>query len=440
MKDEGKSQKTPDSGTLTPQQIRELRFRGSAPPFGLKTFQALAYKDYRYLWLGQISHAFSLWMEQIARPVLVLALTGSALHLGMILAARMVPQIILGLWAGVIADMFDRKKVLIISKSGAAIINFVLAGLILSGNVALWHVYSTTMLKGLFMALDQPARQSLIPSIVPEGQVTNAVALNSATMNMMRIGGAAISGLLLAAFGIGWTFMAVAIVFLGAVFFTAKIQVPSNAVTTKRNLRGASESLKEGFKFAWNSPSIRPIIILAAVFFAFGMSYMQVFAPLFAKQVMEIGDKGFGFLMSTTGAGALVGALTLATINPQKRRGLALMFVMTTFGFMLILFSISTFGAPIPISFAIIALIGMFQTPYHALQNAILLDSAPEDMRGRIMALVSLDRVVIMGGGTLAGFLAEVFGAQIAQIIFGSMCIIGVLFLGSVIPDLRKIQ
>jgi MFS family permease len=379
-------------------------------------------------------------MEQIARPILVLALTGSALHLGMILAARMIPQLILGLWAGVIADWFDRKKVLIISKSGAAIVNFVLAGLVLSGNVELWHVYATTMIKGLFMALDQPARQSLIPSIVPEGQVTNAVALNSATMNMMRIGGAAVSGLLLATAGIGWTYMTVSVVFLGAVFFTSKIQVPSNAITTGRNLRGAKDSLKEGFKFAWGSPSIRSIIVLALVFFAFGMSYMQVFAPLFAKQVLEIGDRGFGFLMSTTGAGALVGALTLATVNPQRRRGLALMGVMIAFGLMLILFSISTFGSPLAVSFGIIALIGMFQTPYHALQNAILLDSAPENMRGRIMALVSLDRVVIMGGGTLAGFLAEVLGAQIAQIIFGSMCIIGVLFLALFMPDLRKVQ
>lgn len=426
--------------TLTPEQIRELRFRGTAPPFGLKTFQALAYKDYRYLWLGQISHAFSLWMEQIARPVLVLALTGSALHLGLILAARMIPQILLGLWAGVIADWFDRKRILVISKSGAATINFILAGLIISGNVELWHVYCTTMVKGLFMALDQPARQSLIPSIVPEGQVTNAVALNSATMNMMRIGGAAASGLLLAAVGIGWTFMTVAVVFLGAVFFTTKIQVPSNAITTKKNLRGASESLKEGFIFAWKSSSIRPIIILALVFFAFGLSYMQVFAPLFAKQVMDIGDRGFGFLMSTTGAGALVGALTLATINPQKRRGLGLMGVMVGFGIMLILFSISTYGASLPVSFALIALIGMFQTPYHALQNSILLDAAPDDMRGRIMALVSLDRVVIMGGGTLAGFLAAVLGAQVAQIIFGSMCILGVIFLGTFMPDLRKVQ
>ena len=425
---------------LTPEAIREMRYRGIHPPLGIRTFQALAYRDYRYLWFGQISHAFSLWMEQIARPILVLALTGSAFHLGLILAARTVPQLLVGVWAGVIADWYNRRSVLLVSKSGAAVVNFTLALLILTGRVELWHVYATTMIKGVFMALDQPARQSLIPSIVPPDQVTNAVALNSATMNTMRIIGAAMAGLMLAAVGIGWTFMTVAVIFLGAVYFTTRLRVPSNATTGEKNFRGAAGSLKEGIKFGWASPSIRWIIVLAMIFFAFGMSYMQVFAPLFAKQVMDIGDRGFGFLMSTTGAGALVGALTLATLNPRHHRGLAVMGVMVAFGTMLILFSLSTYAAPLALSFAIIALIGMFQTPFHALGNSILLDSSPSEMRGRVMALLSLDRVVIMGGGTLAGFLASAMGTQEAQIIFGGLIILGTLVLAALVPDLRRVQ
>ena len=437
------SRQSPDhlpEETLTPEAIRELRLRGTPPPFGIRTFQALAYRNYRYLWLGQISHAFSLWMEQIARPILVLELTGSAFHLGLILAARMLPQVFLGIWAGLLADWFNRRTILLISKIGAATINFTLAALILTGQIQLWHVYATTMIKGIFMALDQPARQSLIPSLVPPGQITNAVALNSATMNTMRIGGAAVGGLLLAAVGIGWTFMTVSVIFVGAVYFTTRIEVPPNAFSGRKDLRTATGNLMESFRFAWKTPAVRSVIVLAMVFFAFGMSYMQVFAPLFAKQILDIGDQGFGFLMSTTGIGALIGALTLATVNPQRNRGISLMGVMFTFGIMLILFSVSTYGFPLPISFGIIALIGMFQTPYHALQNAILLDATPAEMRGRVMGLISLDRVVMMAGGTLAGFLASVLGAQIAQIIFGALCVIGVVILGGLIPELRRVN
>lgn len=412
----------------------------ASPRLRARTFQALRYRNYRYLWFGQIAHAFSLWMEQIARPILVLELTGSAFHLGLILAARTAPQLLVGVWAGVIADWYDRRRILLVSKSGAALVNFLLAALVLSGRVELWHVYATTMLKGIFMALDQPARQSLIPSVVPPDQITNAVALNSATMNTMRIVGAAAAGLMLAFVGIGWTFMAVAVIFSSGVYFTTLLSVFHDSRVREKSLRGAISSFKEGVAFAWSTPAIKWIIVLAMVFFAFGMSYMQVFAPLFATQILGIGDQGFGFLMSTTGIGALIGALTLATVNPNHRRGIAIMGVMTLFGIMLILFSLSTYGSPLILSFLVIALIGMFQTPFHALSNSVLLDASPEDMRGRVIALLSLDRVLIMGGGTLAGILATAIGPQSAQIIFGGLIVCCTLLIAVLVPGLRRVN
>ena len=350
------------------------------------------------------------------------------------------PQLGVGLWAGVIADWYNRRTILLVAKVGAATVNFTLALLILSGQVELWHVYATTVVKGVFMALDQPARQSLIPSIVPADQITNAVALNSATMNVMRIGGAAGAGLLLAVVGMGWTFMTIAVIFLGAVYFTTRLQVPPQASVENKSARRAASSFKEGIQYAWATPSIRWIVVLSMVVFGFGMPYMQVFAPLLAKQVLELSEGTFGLLMSMTGVGALVGALTLATINPRRNRGFALIGVMLAFGTMLILFSMSTYFAPIVLSFAFVAMVGMFQTPYHALANSVLLDAAPAEMRGRVMALLSLDRSVTMVGGFMAGLTSAALGVQVAQIIFGALCVLGALTLAVFVPALRRVQ
>ena len=440
---------TPDSpltdeegrlSTQTAEDIPGTSVQERPPPFGMRTLQALAYRDFRYLWYGQIAQAGSLWIEQIARPVLVLALTGSPVHLGLVFAARTVPQLGVGLFSGVLADWYNRKSILLVSKTASAVLNFSLAILIISGEIELWHVYVQTVLKGAFNALDQPARHALIPSLVPRSQLTGAVAFNSATMNTMRIAGAGMAGLLLAVFGTGTTFMTAAFIFLGAVFFTTRMHVPPQAEVVRRNIRNAGSSLKEGLQYAWATPSIRWVMALAMLFFIFGMAYMQVFTPLFATRVLEIGDAGFGWLMATSGAGAMAGGLILASFNPQRGRGILLIGTMAIFGAMLILFSLSTYLGVVALSFGLFALVGMTQTPFFALTNAVLLDSTPAQMRGRVMALLSLDRSVITLGGAIAGFMAAGLGTQVSQIIFGALCVAGVLLLATLAPGLRRVQ
>ena len=406
------------------------------------TFASFQYRDFRFLWLGQISQALALWMEQIARPLLVLsaAVGGDARDLGLVFAVRTIPQLIAGLFAGVIADWYDRRMILLVAKTGSATANFALAFLILSGQIELWHIYVQAFAKGAFNALDQPARQSLIPSIVPGRHLTNAVALNSASMNTMRIIGASVAGLMVAFVGFGLTFLAAAIIFLGAVYFTYRLNVPTHVRHGTRSIGNAFISFREGIKYGWATPSIRWVIILALVYFMFGMSYMQVFAPLFAKDVLDIGERGFGFMMSVTGLGGVIGALTLATLNPRKHRGYAIMGVMATFGTMLILFTLTTYTGFVVLSFGMVMLIGMFQTPFNSITNSLLLDTAPAEMRGRVMALVSMDRSVITVGATLAGFTAHALGVQTAQLIFASVVIAGAFVALTAVPAFRRIQ
>ena len=405
-------------------------------------FASFQYRDFRYLWLGQISQALALWMEQIARPLLILStiIDGSAVHLGLVFASRTVPQLGMGIFAGVIADWYNRRTILLVAKTGSATLNFILAALVISGEIQLWHIYAHAFIKGGFNSLDQPARQSLIPSIVPREQLTNAVALNSATMNTMRIVGAAFAGLLVKYIGFGETFLLTAIIFTGAVFFTYKLSLPPQAKVMNKSIKGAFVSFKEGVQYGWSTSSIRWVIGLAMMYFIFGMSYMQVFAPLFAKEILEIGEDGFGLMLSLTGLGGVVGAMTLAALNLREHRGLAIMFVMAGFGTMLVIFSLSTYLAIVPLSMVLVILVGMFQTPFNTLANSILLDSAPSEMRGRVMALISLDRSVITVGATAAGFTAAWLGVQHAQTIFGSIVLIGVFIIALIAPAIRRIQ
>ena len=155
-------------------------------------FAALAYRDYLLLWLGQATHALALWMENIARPLLVLEMSDNdAAQLGAVIAVRTVPTLVLGLWAGVVADWFDRQKVLLITKVASFLTSAAFALLLVSGHMELWHIYVLVFLRGSVQAFDQPARSSLIPSIVPARMVTSAMALLSSTQNLMRIFGAA---------------------------------------------------------------------------------------------------------------------------------------------------------------------------------------------------------------------------------------------------------
>ena len=412
------------------------------PPSGRHgTFSSLRLRNYRYLWLGQISHAGALWMEQIARPFLILEITdGSAAHVGAVLAVRTVPQLLFGVWAGVIADWFDRRRILLIDKSAVLAINILFAALIVSGNLELWHIYAYAFLRGAMMAFDQPARQALIPSVVPLDRVTNAVALMSATQNTMRIVGATLGGLTYAAMGPEGAFISVAVIYVGAVVATYLLDVPTHVRPDASGIGAMGRGLIVGARFAWSHTAIRGVLVLSLVYFTFGMSYMQVFLPLFADRVMEIGSAGFGFMSALTGAGALVAALFIANRQPA-RLGTILPGIVVAFGAMLIAFSLATYlpgTAGLLIAFALIAVVGATQTSYFSLSRAMMLNAAPEDLRGRVISLLSLDRALMTAGAAVAGFLAEVLGVQAAQVIYGVVCAAGGIAMFAFAREFRR--
>lgn len=392
------------------------------------TFASLRYAPFRHLWFGQIFHAGGVWMSQIALPFLIFDLTGDkAVHLGAIIGIRTIPQVIFGLIAGVVSDWFDRRNVLMATKLSVFAVAVIFAGLIVSGHLELWHVYVYAFSRGTLIAFDQPARQSMIPSIVPAERVTNAMALMSATLNTMRIAGATLGGLIYAATGAAGAFSLMAVFYGASAFFTYLLRVPTQQKPEGSGLAAMGRGLVEGLRFAVGNAPVRGVLALSAVYFTFGMSYMQVFLPLFAEDVLKVGSGGYGVLSAFTGAGALTMAMFIARSEP-KRLGLLLPWLVACFGATTVAFALSTFlprpwGLLLP--FAVITVVGGLQTAFFSLGRVLMLHASPEQMRGRVLSLFALDRAFMSAGASIGGLLAAAIGVQYSQLLYGSLCIAG---------------
>jgi MFS family permease len=290
----------------------------------LSTFHSLGYRDYRLLWLGQVGASASMWMEQVARPLLIFELTGSALMVGLVTATRMLPQLLVGLWAGVVADRADKRQILLTSQLVTLMTHFATAVLILGGLIEPWMVFATTFIAGSSMAFNQPARQSLIPRLVPTESLANAIALNSAAMNVMRIGGASAAGLILIFFDLGDLYLVQAFLYVWVITWTYQISVRTQAGRLRPRTT-MLDDLGEGFSAVREDRAILYLLGLSLILFVWGFPYQSVFVPLIALEVLDIGRSGAGLLVSLTGVGALVGSPTVATVGDSARRRGALM-------------------------------------------------------------------------------------------------------------------
>lgn len=382
------------------------------------TFASLAYRDYRLLWLGQLGHSASLWMEQIVRPVLILQLTDSALMVGLVVAARMTPMLLFGLLAGVAADRFDRKRILLTTQFVTMSVHFLMAFLVLSDSIRAWHVFVTTFVSGTSMAFNQPARQSLIPKLVPKDAVLNAVALNTAGLNTMRVLGPSVAGVLLLS-GVGPVYLLNGALIGAVMAVTLAMRVPFER--REPETRGSwLGDLKESFAFVGRNPAVLSVVGPALILFVFGFPYQSVFVPLFAKKVLDLGDSGVGALVACTGAGAIIGSLVMASQAGLRRRGMLLLAFLALFSGGLLVFSRSSI-----LGLSVVALMATasMSTSYMALTNSLLLELSPPELHGRVISLMSLDRGLVPLGATIAGTLASTLGPQDGLMVMALVCL-----------------
>ena len=396
------------------------------------TFRALKHRNYRLFFFGQIISLSGTWMQSVAQSWLVYRLTGSVALLGLIGFVGQSPIFLLTAYGGVIADKYNRRKILLITQTAAMIMAGILAFLTLYGTVQVWHLFVLATISGIFNAFDIPARQSFVVDMVSKDDLLNAIALNSSVFNGARIIGPAIAGILVAAVGEGWCFFGNAVSYIAVIFGLAAMHITPKIIHTEDV--SAFAKIKEGFTFVIETKPIRSLMLLLGLVSLMGMPY-AVLMPIFADEILKSDARGLGILMGASGAGALVAALTLASRKSLKGLGRWVAASSGAFGIFLILFSQSR---SFWLSAMLLVPIGFSMMLQMASSNTLVQAMVRDELRGRVMAVYSM---MFMGmapiGALLAGSLAEKLGAPLTVALGGAVCIIGSILFGSQLSSFR---
>lgn len=398
------------------------------------TFRALNYRNYRLFFFGQGISLVGTWMQQIAMSWLVYRLTGSAFILGVVGFASQIPAFIFTPFAGVLVDRWNRRTILLFTQVLSMIPAFILAFLILTRNIAVWHIIVMGVFLGAVNSVDIPARQSFVIDMVEKKEALgNAIALNSMMFNLARLIGPSIAGVLIALAGEGICFLLNGISFLAVIacLLAMKVKVKEKTARHKNVLHG----LREGFNYTFGFAPIRLILMLLGVSSLLGTSY-AVLMPVFAKDMLHGNPKTLGFLMAAAGAGAIIGTLYLASRKVILRLGNIIPAASAIFSIGMIAFS---FSKTLIASLAILVVIGFGFMVQMAASNTVLQTIVDDDKRGRVMSFYSLAFMGMMPVGSLtAGYLASKIGTPNTLMISGLCCALASLVFAAKVPLLKS--
>jgi MFS family permease len=364
------------------------------------------------------------WLQQVAQGWLVYRLTGSAFLLGLTTTIGSLPMLALAVWGGVAADRYNKHRIILITQCCAMMLALTLGGLALSGVVTIWHVVVLAALLGVVNAFDMPARQAFVPEIVGREGLMNAIALNSTVFNAARVLGPAVAGALIGQVGVAWCFVLNGASYAAVIAGLLRMRLPPFQP------RDGGDSVLAhalgGFAYVRGTPIILALIALNATCGIFGWSY-AVLMPVFARDVFHGGSTTYGFLMSASGAGALVGSLVLASYGSVARRDAMVFGGLAAFAIALIGFTLAPHVLPAAACLAVAGACGIVSS---ATSNTCVQSLVPDELRGRVMGIWSL---VFAGatpiGSFEAGTLAQQFGAPAAVRIGCLVCLATALFL-----------
>jgi MFS family permease len=405
-------------------------------------WRALRHRNFRLYFTGQSISLIGTWMTRVATSWLVYRLTGSALLLGVVGFAGQIPTFILAPFAGVLVDRINRRNLLVWTQVLAGIQSLALAALTLAKIITIHEIIALSVLQGLINAFDMPGRQSSLVLMVadatgrPDKQdLSNAIALNSSIVNMARLVGPALAGIVIGAVGEGYCFAIDGISYIAVVI--SLLMMHLHASTLKRATASMLEQLREGWSYVVNFRPIRTILTLFALLSLMGMPFI-VLMPIFATQVLHGGPHTLGYLMGASGVGALISALSLAL--RKSVRGLTTMIQIAAimFGTGLILFGLSHYLA---LSLFLMLIVGFGMMQGLAASNTVIQTLVPEDKRGRVMSYYTMAFVGMTPfGSLLAGTLAHRFGAPHAVMITGAFCLVGAAWYTTQLKSIRRIM
>jgi MFS family permease len=391
-----------------------VRVRPHGGGIRLQTFTSLRHRNYRYLWIGTCFNSAGQWIEQITKSWLIYEMTDSAAMLGAVNGVRAIPFLLVGPVAGVIADRVDRRKLMLAAQSMNISVALMMAILLATDLLQVWHLFAFTLLAGCAWSFNQPVRQALVPNLVPKEELMNAIALNSLAFNVTRILGPTLGGFFILWFGAAGNFFIQSGAYVGVFTMVALMNVPHTPPAS--NQTSVRANLVEGLRYVRSNETALTLVLMGLIPAVLVMPMMSLL-PVFAKDVLDVGPDGFGVLIAFSGVGAVCAALTLATAGNVSFKGSLMLGAALSMGLALIFFSRSTF---FPLSLAFLVMLGASQMSYMMTNNTVLQTSISDEFRGRVFSIYMLDHGFAPLGSLTAGIMADVLGAPTAVTIMGA--------------------
>ncbi len=396
--------------------------------------RALQYRNFQLFFGGQLISLIGTWMQTVAQAWLVYRLTGSSVLLGAIGFCSQIPIFLLAPVGGIVADRYNRQKVVIATQTAAMLLALALslASFTLTGDACIRCIFVLAALLGAVNAFDMPARQSFIVEMVGQTDLMNAIALNSSMFNASRVIGPAVAGLLVARIGEGWCFFGNGVSYLAVIAGLLAMRVAPRPVQPAGS---PLRRLAEGFRYVSGNLPVRSLLGLLGVVSLTGMPY-TVLMPIFADRVLHGGAAALGNLMGATGIGALVGALLLASRRNLQGFGRGVAVAAAVFGASVVGFAYSrTYW----LSMGILVLAGFSVMLQMGASNTLIQSIVPDQLRGRVMSIYSM---MLMGmapfGSLLAGWGAARFGSPATVAAGGVVCMLGAGVFTAVLPRVRS--
>ncbi len=387
------------------------------PDILASAFRSLENRNFRYLWFGQVLAATAMHADMVARAWLVWELTGSSTSVATVLVARALPMLVLGLFGGVAADMFNRRRLLMVIQVWTLLMHGTMAVLLLTDLLELWHVYVLAFGLGAGIAMNQPVRTSIIPNLVDRKDMINAMSLNSIAINSTRfVGPAAIAALIIAT-DVGWAYVWAAGAFLVVIWTTSKIAIPK--ITSKKSLGNPINQLVEGFVYIGRHRVILALVLLGMGPLAIGFSH-QVLLPQLVEEQYGRGIGLMGIIQSVGAIGGLTAGLFIASRREVSYKGRLMLFAATSYGVALLAFSGAVYMWMV---FPLIIWIGASQTLFRAGNSATLMELAPDRLRGRIISATLLDTALAPFAGLAAGVAADRWGVGAGYMLLSAGCL-----------------
>ncbi len=391
-----------------------------------RVFKAFQYPDFRLMWFGACTSSIGTWMQKVAQSWLVLELSQSPFLLGVDAFLGEIPILMFSLVGGVVADRMDRRRLLVLSQLLQLSCAFLLAALISFGMVKIWHVLTLSFVVGLAQAFGGPAYQALIPTLVKSEDLPNAIALNSIQFNLARVIGPAIGGLVFTKFGYVWCFSLNGVSYIAVI---VSLLLLTNKYIPKPPVGSMLDSMKEGIGFIRKQGAMEALIVLAFTMTFLGVPLLT-FLPVVAKEVFHRGPEVFTQLLSTSGAGAICGALIVAALGNVRNKGMIALIMLTVLGLGMTAFALSK---SLLASFVILFFTGAALIAVFAMISSLVQLITGDEMRGRVMSVYN---VAFRGGMPLGnlttGYFVPIFSAPVVLAVNGVLLfLLGVYYLAA---------